>query len=106
MNIPRYIRNPGANSCSSINEVKLALMRVSFFTNTVYIKRDRLRRNQGSKELGVISISTVYQLEKFGAVFGQWYPVGIRLRPNIFAGGNMKISTGHDKSKFGIPSTR
>ena len=31
------------------------------------------------------------------------YPVGIRLRPNIMAGGNLKISTGHDKSKFGIP---
>jgi diaminopimelate decarboxylase len=25
------------------------------------------------------------------------------LRPNILAGGNLKISTGHDKSKFGIP---
>jgi diaminopimelate decarboxylase len=25
------------------------------------------------------------------------------LRPNILAGGNIKISTGHDKSKFGIP---
>ena len=23
--------------------------------------------------------------------------------PNILAGGNLKISTGHDKSKFGIP---
>jgi diaminopimelate decarboxylase len=29
--------------------------------------------------------------------------VGVRLRPNILAGGNLKISTGHEKSKFGIP---
>jgi len=29
--------------------------------------------------------------------------VGIRLRPNIMAGGNLKISTGHAASKFGIP---
>jgi thioredoxin reductase len=43
------------------------------------------------------------QAEKFGAEFGYSYPVGIRLRPNILAGGNLKISTGHDKSKFGIP---
>ncbi|MGH2566371.1 MAG: diaminopimelate decarboxylase family protein, partial [Ginsengibacter sp.] len=35
--------------------------------------------------------------------YGHTYPVGIRLRPNILAGGNLKISTGHDKSKFGIP---
>jgi diaminopimelate decarboxylase len=28
--------------------------------------------------------------------------VGVRLRPNILAGGNLKISTGHERSKFGI----
>jgi diaminopimelate decarboxylase len=27
----------------------------------------------------------------------------VRLRPNIMAGGNLKISTGHDASKFGVP---
>jgi len=27
----------------------------------------------------------------------------VRIRPNILAGGNLKISTGHEKSKFGIP---
>jgi diaminopimelate decarboxylase len=32
--------------------------------------------------------------------------VGVRVRPNIMAGGNLKISTGHDKSKFGIPYTQ
>jgi diaminopimelate decarboxylase len=38
-----------------------------------------------------------------GKKFGHSYPVGIRLRPNIMAGGNLKISTGHAESKFGIP---
>jgi len=42
-------------------------------------------------------------LKKFGWQYRDTYPIGIRLRPNIMAGGNLKISTGHDKSKFGIP---
>ena len=57
-----------------------------------------------AKDLGVhINIDSLSNLEKFGKKYGHSYPVGIRLRPNIMAGGNLKISTGHDKSKFGIP---
>jgi diaminopimelate decarboxylase len=57
-----------------------------------------------AQALGVhINIDSLSNLQKFGQKFGATYPVGIRLRPNILAGGNMKISTGHDKSKFGIP---
>ncbi len=106
VNILRYIRNLGANvDCSSINEVKLALhagfpsSRILYTSNGIDF--DEIRE---AKELGVyINIDSLSNLEKFGAAFGYAYPVGIRLRPNILAGGNMKISTGHDKSKFGIP---
>ncbi|MGE5106227.1 MAG: diaminopimelate decarboxylase family protein, partial [Sphingobacteriales bacterium] len=59
---------------------------------------------ESAKELGVnINIDSLSNLEKFGKKFGHTYPIGIRLRPNIMAGGNIKISTGHEKSKFGIP---
>jgi diaminopimelate decarboxylase len=106
VNILRYIRNLGANvDCSSINEVKLALhagfppSRILYTSNGIDF--DEISE---AKELGVyINIDSLSNLEKFGAAFGYTYPVGIRLRPNILAGGNMKISTGHDKSKFGIP---
>ena len=55
-------------------------------------------------EAGVhINIDSLSNLEKFGNKYGHSYPVGIRIRPNIMAGGNLKISTGHDGSKFGIP---
>ena len=54
------------------------------------------------KDVGGV-VSHVGSLEKFGKKFGHTYPVGIRLRPNIMGGGNLKVSTGHDKSKFGIP---
>jgi diaminopimelate decarboxylase len=106
LNILRYIRNLGANvDCSSINEVKLALhagfpsSRILYTSNGIDF--DEIRE---AKTLGVyINIDSLSNLEKFGMEFGNDYPVGIRFRPNILAGGNLKISTGHDKSKFGIP---
>jgi diaminopimelate decarboxylase len=106
INILRYIRNLGANvDCSSINEVKLA-MHAGFPSSRILYTSNGIDFNEikEAKELGVyINIDSLSNLEKFGAAFGYSYPVGIRLRPNILAGGNIKISTGHDKSKFGIP---
>jgi diaminopimelate decarboxylase len=106
VNVLRYIRNLGANvDCSSINEVKLAFhagfpsSRILYTSNGIDFEEIR-----EAKELGVyINIDSLSNLAKFGEAFGHSYPVGIRLRPNILAGGNLKISTGHDKSKFGIP---
>lgn len=106
VNILRYIHSLGANAdCSSINEVKLALYagfppaRVLYTSNGIAF--DEIEE---AVSLGVsVNIDSLSNLEKFGRRFGHSYPVGIRLRPNIMAGGNIKISTGHDKSKFGIP---
>ena len=104
--ILRYIKNTGANvDCSSINEVKLALhagfpaCRILYTSNGIAFSEI-----EEAQRLGVIiNIDSLSNLEKFGKKFGHQYPVGIRLCPNILAGGNIKISTGHDKSKFGIP---
>ena len=49
-----------------------------------------------------INLDNLPVLEKFGKKYGDSYPCGIRLNPNIMAGGNLKISTGHSNSKFGI----
>lgn len=106
INILKHIKSIGANiDCSSINEVKLALHagftpdRVLYTSNGIAF--DEIEE---AKNLGVhINIDSLSNLEKFGKKYGHSYPVGIRLRPNIMAGGNLKISTGHDKSKFGIP---
>jgi diaminopimelate decarboxylase len=106
INILRYIKSLGANiDCSSINEVKLALHagftpdRILYTSNGIAFSEV-----QEAKELGVIiNIDSISNLEKFGREYGHSYPVGLRLRPNIMAGGNLKISTGHAKSKFGIP---
>ncbi len=106
VSILKYIKSLGANiDCSSINEVKLALhagfprQRILYTSNGIAFSEI-----EEAKSLGVIiNIDSLSNLQKFGEAFGSSYPVGIRLRPNIMAGGNLKISTGHDKSKFGIP---
>ena len=106
INVLRYIKSLGANvDCSSVNEVKLAL-HAGFPPEKILYTSNGIAYEEieEAKNLGVhINIDSLSNLEKFGKKFGHSYPVGIRLRPNILAGGNLKISTGHDKSKFGIP---
>lgn len=105
-NILKYIKEIGCNvDCSSINEVKLAIHagfapeRILYTSNGV-----DFTEIEEAVAAGVhINIDSLSNLEKFGKKFGHTYPVGIRIRPNIMAGGNLKISTGHEGSKFGIP---
>ncbi|MDE3236381.1 MAG: diaminopimelate decarboxylase [Bacteroidota bacterium] len=106
ISILKHVKSLGSNvDCSSINEAKLALHagfspdRVLYTSNGIAFEEI-----EEAQSLGIhINIDSLSNLEKFGKKFGHSYPVGIRLRPNILAGGNFKISTGHDKSKFGIP---
>ena len=106
INILKYILNLGCNvDCSSVNEVKLAL-HAGFPPDRILYTSSGIgfEEIEEAQSLGVIiNIDSLSNLEKFGRKFGHSYPVGVRLRPNIMAGGNLKISTGHDKSKFGIP---
>jgi diaminopimelate decarboxylase len=106
INILKYIKSLGANiDCSSINEVKLSLLAGFDPKNILYTSNGiDFGEIEEAQSLGVnINIDSISNLEKFGKKYGHDYPIGIRLRPNILAGGNLKISTGHDKSKFGIP---
>jgi diaminopimelate decarboxylase len=106
INILRYINSLGCNiDCSSINEVHLAV-KAGFVPNNILYTASNIAFSEieAAQQLGVhINIDSLSNLEKFGNKFGRSYPVGIRLRPNIMAGGNLKISTGHSKSKFGVP---
>lgn len=106
INILKYINRLGCNiDCSSINEAKLALKagfepgRILYTSNSIDISEI-----EEAKSLGIyINIDSLSNLEKFARNNGSAYPVGLRLKPNILAGGNLKISTGHARSKFGIP---
>ncbi|MTI31915.1 diaminopimelate decarboxylase [Xanthovirga aplysinae] len=54
-------------------------------------------------ELGLrINIDNISILEQFGATYHDSVPCCVRVNPHILAGGNLKISTGHIDSKFGI----
>ena len=105
INVLRIILKMGGGiDCVSINEVKLAIKagfepsQIIFTPNSVsldeYIEATDLHLN--------INIDNLFILESFGNHFAGSYPVIIRLNPHIMAGGNIKISTGHVDSKFGI----
>ena len=105
INILRILEKLGSGiDCVSINEVQFALKagfspdRIIFTPNSVgldeYLEATALKVN--------INIDNLDLLAQFGNHFGNTYPVIIRLNPHIMAGGNLKISTGHVDSKFGI----
>lgn len=109
IHILNVIKAMGCNiDCSSINEVRLAL-HVGFLPNTILYTSNSVEFDEISTavELGVhVNIDSLSNLEKFGQKFGASKSIGVRIRPDVMAGGNLKISTGHDQSKFGIPLTQ
>jgi len=89
----------------SMNEARIALKAgfepadIMFTSNSVHI--DEIAE---AVEAGIhVNMDNLSVLEKFGQRFGNRVGCCIRLNPGILAGGNLKISTGHSKSKFGIP---
>ena len=106
INILRYLKSTGCNiDCSSINEAKLAVIAGFAPSDILYTSNNiAFEEIEEAQRMGIhINIDSISNLRKFGQKFGHSYPVGIRLRPNIMAGGNLKISTGHADSKFGVP---
>lgn len=106
ISILRYILSIGCNiDCSSINEARLAARAGFVPENILYTSNNiSLEEIEAAQQMGIhINIDSLSNLRKFGKKFGHAYPVGVRLRPNIMAGGNLKISTGHANSKFGVP---
>ncbi|AUD06225.1 diaminopimelate decarboxylase [Spirosoma pollinicola] len=49
-----------------------------------------------------LNVDSLPLLEWVGQTYGSQVPVSIRINPHISEGGNIKISTGHADSKFGI----
>lgn len=105
VNILKLIRKAGAGiDAVSIEEVKLGLFagfdggEIMYTPNCVSFEEIREAVSYGV----MINLDNLPVLEAFGQTYGGEVPVCIRLNPNIMAGGNAKISVGHDKSKFGI----
>lgn len=106
LSVLKHVQQLGSGiDCSSINEVQLALKAGFNPSHILYTSNNiHFSEIEQAHDFGVhINIDSISNLRKFGEKYGHSYPVGIRLRPNIMAGGNLKISTGHSSSKFGVP---
>lgn len=105
INILKYFNTLGSGlDCVSIQEVQLGLKagfpphKIIYTPNCVAMEEIREAIKYGVK----LNIDNISILEQFGHEFGDQYPVCLRFNPHILAGGNLKISTGHIDSKFGI----
>jgi diaminopimelate decarboxylase len=105
LSILRFMKQQGVGvDVVSIQEAQLALLagfvpaEIMFTPNCVAFEEIV----QGV-ELGLtINLDNLSLLEKFGEKYRGSCPCVIRINPDILAGGNYKISTGHSHSKFGI----
>lgn len=105
INILKYVKRLGASlDCVSINEVKLGL-RAGFTPENILFTPncvDLAEIEEAMQHKVHINIDNISILEQFGNKYGGSYPLFVRINPQIFAGGNYKILTGHIDSKFGI----
>jgi diaminopimelate decarboxylase len=105
ISILHYMKELGVGvDVVSLQEAQLALIAgfrpadIMFTPNCVSFKEI-----MEGVELGLtINLDNLPALEKFGATYGASVPCVLRINPDILAGGNYKISTGHSHSKFGI----
>jgi diaminopimelate decarboxylase len=106
ISILKLIRKAGAGvDAVSIEEVKICLL-AGFSGSEIMYTPNCVNFSEIAEAVGLgvmINLDNLPVLEEFGQTYGNSVPVCIRLNPSIMAGGNAKISVGHDKSKFGIP---
>lgn len=105
LNIMNYICGLGAGlDAVSIQEVMLGL-RAGFDPKDIMFTPNCVSIDEFDQaiEAGVhVNIDNLSILEQIGLKYGSNLPVSIRINPHIMGGGNIKISTGHVDSKFGI----
>lgn len=105
VSILKHIRKQGCGiDVVSIDEAKLAL-KAGFNPREIMFTPSCVHFDEivTGVEMGMyINLDNLSVLEKFGQKYVSSYPCCIRLNPHILAGGNYKISTGHESSKFGI----
>lgn len=105
INVLRFFKSLVAGlDTVSIQEVQLGL-KAGFDASDIIYTPNGVSFEEIVKavDLGVrINIDNLSILERFGARYGNSYPVCVRMNPHIMAGGNSKISVGHIDSKFGV----
>ncbi|GAB4014488.1 diaminopimelate decarboxylase [Spirosoma koreense] len=105
LSILKLMRQQGVEMDSvSVNEARLGMLagyepgQIMFTPSGVSF--DEIRE---AIELGLqLNVDSLPLLEWVGQNYGGRVPVSIRINPHISEGGNIKISTGHADSKFGV----
>lgn len=105
IHIMSYMRSLGISvDCVSIEELMLA-EHAGYDTSTLIYTPSGVSEQELDQAVALgakINIDSIDGLVYLGKKH-PGYPVNIRIKPNIMAGGNIKISVGHEGAKFGIP---
>lgn len=105
INVLKFFKGLGSGlDAVSIQEVQLGL-KVGFKAQDILFTPNCVSMEEIDEavKLGVrINIDNLSILEQFGDKYGDSVTVGVRVNPHVMGGGNVKISTGHIDSKFGI----
>jgi diaminopimelate decarboxylase len=105
LSVLKFMHRIGACvDCVSIEEVKICLS-VGFAPEQIGYTPSGVQWSEIEEAVALkvkMHLDSVPLMQRFGERFGSTVPVGLRLNPHILAGGNFKISTAHEKSKFGI----
>jgi diaminopimelate decarboxylase len=107
-NIIQFLKQMGCEvDCVSVEEVHISLQigykpeQISYTPSGVDFEE-----LYAVAKLGVnIHLDNIPQMEQLGAAI-PGINIFIRIRPDIMAGGNEKISVGHERSKFGLPFSK
>ncbi|GAB4041895.1 diaminopimelate decarboxylase [Spirosoma jeollabukense] len=105
VSILKLMRQQGVEMDSvSVNEARLGMLagfepgQIMFTPSGVSFEEIREAVDMGLQ----LNVDSLPLLEWVGQTYGSQVPVSIRINPHISEGGNIKISTGHADSKFGI----
>lgn len=105
LSVLKLLRKAGSDvDVVSIQEARLAL-KAGFTPSQIMYTPSGVAFSEITEavELGLtVNLDNLSVLQKFGEHYKDTYPCSVRLNPHIMAGGNIKISTGHSHSKFGI----
>ncbi len=105
VSILKFIKNLDCGlDAVSIQEIKLGI-KAGFKTNDIIYTPNgvSIEEIKEAVKLGVkINLDSIESINEFSINFPK-KSIFIRINPNIFDGGNDKISVGHSESKFGIP---
>ncbi|WP_080058691.1 diaminopimelate decarboxylase [Spirosoma aerolatum] len=105
VSILKLMRQQGVEMDSvSVNEARMGML-AGFAPNQIMFTPSGVSFGEIREaiELGLqLNVDSLPLLEWVGQNYGSQVPVSIRINPHISEGGNIKISTGHADSKFGI----